>query len=137
MQCYFSVQLSRGVVLCSISVRSLPGLSIAAPSGDAMSGRPFTIQCALTRVLGNVEPLRLHYLYYSVYSSRECTPSIPVSPSSPVGLLSGGCQRVNGEEVYTVTIQNVTEDMGTHTFYFSYDNKNVEIRLNVKGITVG
>ncbi|XP_064595891.1 uncharacterized protein LOC135462594 [Liolophura sinensis] len=110
--------------------------SITAP-GDVVAGRPFTLECKITRPAGDRNSMVWFSSYnqtiYRIYSSRECTPSIPLlpSPSSPAGL-SGSCQNINGEEVYTLTIENVTEDTGQVRWLCQYAGGNVIVTLDVQ-----
>ncbi|XP_064617576.1 uncharacterized protein LOC135481793 isoform X2 [Liolophura sinensis] len=117
-----------------VQVPSVPGLSISA-AGDVVAGRPFTLQCKITRPTGDRSVVTWTrndgQALYRIYAGRECTASIPVSPSSPAGL-SGGCQQVNGEEVYTVTIENATEDTGRGRWRCQYAGRIVSTALDVQ-----
>ncbi|XP_064594355.1 cell adhesion molecule 4-like isoform X2 [Liolophura sinensis] len=66
-----------------------------------------------------------------IYATRVCTSSIQLSSQSPAGL-PRGCQLVNGEEVYTITIQNVTVDTGRGRWLCSYADMSASVSLDVQ-----
>ncbi|XP_064596287.1 uncharacterized protein LOC135462908 [Liolophura sinensis] len=121
-------------VTLDVKVVSVSSLSVTT-MGDVIAGRPFTLECKITRPAGDRNIMSWYYSYNQnishIYSTRVCTPSIPVSSESPAGL-SGGCQHVNGEEVYTLTIENVTQDTAQVTWTSQYKGQDIDVTLDVK-----
>ncbi|XP_064618290.1 uncharacterized protein LOC135482304 [Liolophura sinensis] len=128
------VTVSLAVLVCLWQAPFVSSLSIIAP-GDVVAGRPFTLECKIARSADNKDIPQWFYRYNQttseIYSSRYCNQSIPIHPAAPAGL-SGGCQHVNGEEVYTVTIQNVTKDTGRGIWICLYASRGVNVSLDVK-----
>ncbi|XP_064613288.1 nephrin-like isoform X2 [Liolophura sinensis] len=105
--------------------------SIKAP-GDVVAGRPFTLECKITRPTGDLLPLIWYHdadnVISRIYATPKCSPSIQLSL---VGLF-GGCQNVSGGEVYTVTIENVTENTARGRWGCQYGSRENNVTLDIK-----
>lgn len=114
------------------------GLKIST-LGDVIAGLPFTLTCKLNRTTGDTRVVTWRYsqepyqLEKNIYSSWQCTASIQVSLTYPAGL-SGSCQTVNGEEIYSLTMQNATQATGQIRWRCLHARYTSSIRLDVKGM---
>ncbi|XP_064596275.1 uncharacterized protein LOC135462899 [Liolophura sinensis] len=139
------------LIICAwtgLSVSSVSSVSIT-PSGDAIAGRALTLECRVNRTQSNNDTVYWRYGSRKdsyIYRSNECTSSISVSHGDsyifryPGVGITGGCQHVNGEEVYALTINPVTERMTKSWFWemrmdkltCQFGSERDVINLNVK-----
>lgn len=103
-------------VFSCVPVLPVSSLSIAEPHG-AVIGRPFTLECNINRTVGNSDSVTWRYYgrdFFVRFYARECVPSIGVRVYPFMGEqpgITGSCKSINGEEVYAVHIDNITESM--------------------------